>query len=127
MNWGAGEESESRKGAHVESRKADNLVIIFFVLYTIAMDITWSYTKVRSLLLSLPPPSLSLSLCPKLYSKPVHNTSLTETRHSDSNPEVRELIAMGWPLCIGIHNNLHIATRITFKNESINSRAFHGY
>ena len=50
--------------------------------------------------LSFPPPlpPLSLSLCPKLYSKSVHNTSLTETRRSDDNPEVRELIAMEWPL-----------------------------
>lgn len=70
-------------------------------------------------------PSLSsppLFLCPKLYSKPVHNTSLTETRRSDSNPEVRKLIAMGWPLCTGIHEQFVCSrTRVTFKNGPLNS------
>lgn len=46
--------------------------------------------------------SLPLYLFPKLYSKPAYSTRLTETRRSDSNPEVRELIVMGWPLCTGV-------------------------
>jgi len=62
---------------------------------------------------------------PKPRTKPAHGARLMETRRSDSNPKVRELIVIGGPFVPTCASNLHLAARVTFENGPINSAHRH--